>query len=44
VEPAEVSELVYGLKEQAAELGVPMDVPWREMPEAARETVLRGKG
>jgi len=30
------------LKKQAAELGVPMDVPWREMPEAARETVLRG--
>ncbi len=21
-----------------------MDVPWREMPELARETVLRGKG
>ncbi len=32
------------LKRQAAELGVPMDVPWREMSEAARETVLRGKG
>jgi len=32
------------LKKQAAELGVPMDVPWREMPEAAREIVLRGKG
>ena len=32
------------LKKNAAELGVPMDVPWREMPEAARETVLRGKG
>jgi excinuclease ABC subunit A len=32
------------LKKQAAELGVPMDVPWRDMPEAARETVLRGKG
>ena len=32
------------LRKQAAELGVPMDVPWREMPEAARETVLRGKG
>jgi excinuclease ABC subunit A len=31
------------LKKHAAELGVPMDVPWREMPEAARETVLRGK-
>jgi excinuclease ABC subunit A len=30
------------LKKNAAELGVPMDVPWREMPEAARETVLRG--
>jgi excinuclease ABC subunit A len=32
------------LKKQAAELGIPMDVPWREMPEAAREIVLRGKG
>ncbi len=32
------------MKKQAAGLGVPMDVPWREMPEAAREIVLRGKG
>jgi excinuclease ABC subunit A len=32
------------LRKQAAELGVPMDVPWRDLPEAARETVLRGKG
>ena len=32
------------LKKQAAELGVPMDVPWRDLPEAAREIVLRGKG
>jgi excinuclease ABC subunit A len=32
------------LRKQAAELGVPLDVPWRELPEAARETVLRGKG
>jgi len=32
------------LRKQAAELGVPMDVPWREMAEAAREIVLRGKG
>ena len=31
------------LKKRAAELGVPMDVPWREMTETARETVLRGK-
>jgi excinuclease ABC subunit A len=23
---------------------VPLDVPWRELPEAAREIVLRGKG
>jgi len=30
------------LKKHAAELGVPMNVPWRELPEAARETVLRG--
>jgi excinuclease ABC subunit A len=32
------------LRKQAAELGVPMDVPWRDLPEDARETVLRGKG
>ena len=32
------------LKKQATSLGVPMDVPWREMPESARETLLRGKG
>jgi excinuclease ABC subunit A len=31
-------------RKQAAELSVPLDVPWRELPEAARETVLRGKG
>jgi len=31
------------LKKRAAELGVPLNVPWRDMPEAARETVLRGK-
>jgi excinuclease ABC subunit A len=30
------------MKKQAAALGIPMDVPWREMSEAARETVLRG--
>ncbi len=32
------------LKKQATALGIPMDVPWREMSEAAREIVLRGKG
>jgi excinuclease ABC subunit A len=31
------------LRKRAAELGVPLNVPWRDMPEAARETVLRGK-
>jgi excinuclease ABC subunit A len=31
-------------RKQAAELGVPLDVPWRDLPEAAREIVLRGKG
>jgi excinuclease ABC subunit A len=31
------------LKKRAAELCVSMDVPWREMSESARETVLRGK-
>jgi excinuclease ABC subunit A len=32
------------LRKQAPGLGVPLDVPWRELPEAAREIVLRGKG
>lgn len=32
------------LKKQAAALQVPLDVPWRELSEAQRETVLRGKG
>jgi excinuclease ABC subunit A len=32
------------LRKQAAALDVPMNVAWREMPEAAREIVLRGKG
>ena len=31
-------------RKHAAELGVPLEVPWRELPEAAREIVLRGKG
>jgi excinuclease ABC subunit A len=32
------------MKKQAASLAIPMDVPWREMSEAGREVVLRGKG
>jgi excinuclease ABC subunit A len=32
------------LRKQAGVLGVPLDVPWRELSEAAREMVLRGKG
>ena len=32
------------LRKQAPELGVPLDVPWRDLPEAAREIVLRGRG
>ncbi len=32
------------LRKQAGELGVPLDVAWRDLPEAARETILRGKG
>jgi excinuclease ABC subunit A len=32
------------LKKHAAELHIPLDVPWRELPEPARETVLRGNG
>jgi excinuclease ABC subunit A len=31
------------LRKLAPELGVPLDVPWRELPESARETVLRGR-
>ncbi|MGD0681336.1 MAG: excinuclease ABC subunit UvrA [Terracidiphilus sp.] len=31
-------------RRQAPELGVPLDVPWRDLPEATREIVLRGKG
>ena len=31
-------------RKHAAELGVPLDVPWRDLPEAAREAVLHGKG
>ncbi|MFY9853845.1 MAG: excinuclease ABC subunit UvrA [Terracidiphilus sp.] len=30
-------------RKQASELGVALDVPWRELPEGAREIVLRGK-
>jgi excinuclease ABC subunit A len=32
------------LKKQAAALAVPLDIPWRELPEEKREIVLRGKG
>jgi excinuclease ABC subunit A len=32
------------LRKQAPALGIALDVPWRELSEAARETVLRGKG
>ncbi len=32
------------LRKQAPELGVPLDVPWRDLPEAARETVLARQG
>jgi len=31
------------MRKRAAELGVPLDVPWNELPEQARETVLRGR-
>ncbi len=31
------------LRRRAAELGVPLDVPWNEMAEQARETVLHGR-
>ena len=32
------------LKKHAAELHIPLDVPWCELPESAREAVLRGNG
>ncbi len=32
------------LRKQAPALGIPLDVPWRDLPEEAREIVLRGKG
>jgi excinuclease ABC subunit A len=32
------------MRKQAEALQIPMDVPWREINERARETVLRGKG
>jgi excinuclease ABC subunit A len=32
------------LRKQAAELGIPVDAPWRELSESAREAVLHGKG
>ncbi len=32
------------LRKQAPELGIRMDIPWHDLSETARETVLRGKG
>jgi len=32
------------LRRQAEALQIPMGVPWSDLPDAARETVLRGKG
>jgi excinuclease ABC subunit A len=32
------------MKKQAATLGIPMDIPWREMSDEAREIALHGKG
>jgi excinuclease ABC subunit A len=32
------------LKKHAGELGIPMDVPWRDLTEPHREILLRGKG
>jgi len=32
------------LRKHAAAFGIPMDVPWRELSEDAREILLRGKG
>ena len=38
------THLVHGSKEAGAGTGIPLDVPWRELPEGAREVVLRGEG
>ena len=32
------------LKKQAAALEIPLDVPWNDLAESVRETILRGKG
>ena len=32
------------LKKQAPGLGIPLDVPWRDIPEEKREIILHGKG
>jgi len=32
------------LRKQAADLGIPLEVPWHELTEQTREIVLRGKG
>jgi excinuclease ABC subunit A len=32
------------LRKQAADLGIPLDMPWHELPEHTREIILRGKG
>ena len=32
------------LRKQAPALGIPLDVPWRDLPDSVQELVLRGKG
>jgi excinuclease ABC subunit A len=32
------------LRKQAPALGIPLDVPWRDLPDSVQEIVLRGKG
>jgi excinuclease ABC subunit A len=32
------------LRKQAPSLGIPLDVPWRDLPDSVQEIVLRGKG
>jgi excinuclease ABC subunit A len=32
------------LRKQASELAIPLDVPWRDLPQAVQETLLHGKG
>jgi len=44
VEPPKYRSWFIDLRKRAPELGIPLDVPWRELSAPAQEIVLRGKG